>query len=421
MTCEQCPDGLHSSDGISCELCPPGYGPTLDKTGCNLCDATPLSYSTFGVCLECHGQFVVSSNRTSCGPCPLGLGPANPERTHCATCQDNTFSKSGVCEPCEIGKIGDGIGVSCQRCPADAEPSRVPLLCRCSEGFYNSSFGMVQCLPDSMPAEGGHVCQPCHDCLDCSADLSTFRRALVAPGHALGPTASRTYEGIELGPHVNKVLHRCSHGMCIGEDASAPSRDNVTFSLTVKDVNVSAIQAVSTARALFEVELSAAVARALLISTRDDIIVNSVKPAPIANFTRLRLLQGQDGDAVVSLTVPTANDIVQMLLQRIEQLRSSNNTMLKIGGRATALTSSFPHRRCLYRLRKGSSVKTGTTLPRRSVMSACPAGWRVRISAASRVRTRMALLGFGSWALLSVSSWRACSSVLGISKLQACL
>ena len=225
-----------------------------------------------------------------------------------------------------------------------------------------------------MPAEGGHVCQPCHDCLDCSADLSTFRRALVAPGHALGPTASRTYEGIELGPHVNKVLHRCSLGMCIGEDASAPNRDNVTFSLTVKDDNVSAIQAVSTARALFEVELSAAVARALLISTRDDIIVNSVKPAPIANFTRLRLLQGQDGDAVVSLTVPTANDIVQMLLQRIEQLRSSNNTMLKIGGRATALTSSFTPPTVSLQAPEGVQCQDGHD-PTSPLCHVCLPGW----------------------------------------------
>ena len=56
-------------------------GPTEDQTACRLCDTTPLSYSIFGVCLDCYGQNVVSFDRTSCRPCPLGLGPANAERT----------------------------------------------------------------------------------------------------------------------------------------------------------------------------------------------------------------------------------------------------------------------------------------------------------------------------------------------------
>ena len=107
ISCEHCPDGTHSTDGISCELCPPGYGkikrplasivlvhplikpplphfttgPTADQTACSLCDVTSLSYSTFGACLECGAQNIVSSDRTSCRPCPLGLGPANAERT----------------------------------------------------------------------------------------------------------------------------------------------------------------------------------------------------------------------------------------------------------------------------------------------------------------------------------------------------
>jgi hypothetical protein len=147
-------------------------------------------------------------------PCPLGLGPANAQRTHCAPCQGDTVSKFGVCEVCPAGKVGDGDGISCSDCPPNAEPSAVPLACRCQEGYYNSSFGLVQCKPSSMPApQNGFECQPCGACLDCEASLSTFTRALVQPGYKLGVAATRMYRGVERGNlHTNKVFHKCSHG-----------------------------------------------------------------------------------------------------------------------------------------------------------------------------------------------------------------
>jgi hypothetical protein len=223
-SCHPCPEGAHGLDGVKCELCPPGTGPSADQTRCELCGGpdNPRAYSPFGVCLECHGANVVSTDPhaqgpTDCDPCPIGLGPANVQRTHCAPCQGNTMSKSGICEACPGTKVGDGDGISCSDCPPNAEPSDVPLACRCKEGYYNSSFGLVQCKPSPMPAlQIGVVCQPCGACLDCEASLTTFTRALVQPGYKLGVAATRTYRGVERGDmHVNKVLHKCSHGASV--------------------------------------------------------------------------------------------------------------------------------------------------------------------------------------------------------------
>ena len=108
----------------------------------------------------------------------------------------------------------------------------MPFQCWCSAGHCNSSFGFVQCLPTQIPTEVGPVCRACDDYLDCSADLSPFRRALVAPGFALGPTATRTHIGIKRGRlHLNKVLHPCSPGMCAGE-ATMQTRDSITLEPT---------------------------------------------------------------------------------------------------------------------------------------------------------------------------------------------
>jgi hypothetical protein len=207
-SCKPCPEGTYSSDGINCRNCLPAMAPAADQTQCEPCGgpSNPLAYSPYGICLECHGENVVADGHTSCVSCPLGLGPANAERTHCAPCQGDTLSKLGVCEACPSGKIGTD-GTSCSDCPPNAEPSSMQRECRCRPGYYNSTYGLIQCKPDAMPApQDGHVCQPCGPCLDCETSLSTFTRALVQPGYKLGVAASKVYKGVEHGAlRVNKV------------------------------------------------------------------------------------------------------------------------------------------------------------------------------------------------------------------------
>jgi hypothetical protein len=69
-SCQPCPDGTYSSDGILCDMCPPGSGPSADQTSCGPCGGpdNALAYSPFGICLDCHGDNVVSDDRTSCEP-----------------------------------------------------------------------------------------------------------------------------------------------------------------------------------------------------------------------------------------------------------------------------------------------------------------------------------------------------------------
>ena len=69
-SCQPCPEGTYSGDGISCNLCAPGTGPSADQIRCEPCGGpdNPLAYSPFGVCLECQGDNVVSEDRTSCAP-----------------------------------------------------------------------------------------------------------------------------------------------------------------------------------------------------------------------------------------------------------------------------------------------------------------------------------------------------------------
>ena len=228
-----------------------------------------------------------------------------------------------------------------------------------------------------MPTDAGPVCRACDDCLDCSADLSPFRRALVAPGFALGPTATHTHLGIERGRlHVNKVLHPCSPGMCAGE-AAVQTRDSVTLGLTVNAVNTS-VQVEGTTRVQFEIELAAGLSQLLLVAA-DDIAISSIaliEATDSLNSTQRRWLQDQNVvDFAISLIVAADTDVVQVLVQTMETLRSSNTTVVSIGGRATVHTSSFSKPTVSSRTFAGGVQCREGHDPASPLCHVCIAGW----------------------------------------------
>ena len=258
------------------------------------------------------------------------------------------MSKFGVCEACPAGKVGDGDGISCSACPPNAEPSDVPLACRCQEGYYNSSFGLVQCLPGPMPnPQDGFVCQPCGACLDCEASLSTFTRALVLPGFKLGMAASKAYQGVERGGlHVDKVFHKCAHSMCEGEQAKdSRVRDAVHVAIDVSGVDIAATDAQTEARASFAAAFATAVADALAVGPVD-IEIDAVTVAELApgTDTLRRWLQGTfaaGADTVVSFTVTIDAELTASLTARIDMLRNTTSSTIALGNGATPLTSTF--------------------------------------------------------------------------------
>ena len=172
---------------------------------CNLGEScTFLMHSTF--CDRCASN-EIGPNGVACTACPSGTEP-NAEQTACVPCPPGMESKIGLCTTCPAGKIGTG--GTCSGCPGpNEEPIDRATRCQCQAGFYNSSYGLVQCPDQGDATQPRLVCQPCGDCLDCIVGDSGHM-ALVRPGFALGPAAAATYQGIQAGaPHVDKVLHRC--------------------------------------------------------------------------------------------------------------------------------------------------------------------------------------------------------------------
>jgi hypothetical protein len=161
-------------------------------------------HSTF--CDRCASN-EIGSDGVACTACPGGTEP-NAVHTACVPCPPGKESKIGLCTTCPAGKIG--AGGTCSSCPgANQEPMGGATRCQCQAGFYNRSYGMVQCPDQSEATQPGLICQRCGKCLDCTVEDGAHV-ALVRPGFALGPAATRAYQGIQAGaPNVDKVLHRC--------------------------------------------------------------------------------------------------------------------------------------------------------------------------------------------------------------------
>ena len=162
------------------------------------------THSTF--CDRCASN-EIGPDGVTCTACPPDTEP-DVGQTACVPCPPGKESKIGLCTTCPAGKVG--VGGTCMSCPgANQEPIDRATRCQCQAGFYNSSYGFVQCPDQREATQSGLVCQRCGDCLDCTVEDSGHT-ALVRPGFALGPAAAATYQGIQAGAlHVDKVLHRC--------------------------------------------------------------------------------------------------------------------------------------------------------------------------------------------------------------------
>ena len=68
-SCLPCTGMTYSSDGITCQACPAGTGPTPDQTSCVPCGGN--NHSIFGVCLPCPPAQVVVDGNTRCEVCPM--------------------------------------------------------------------------------------------------------------------------------------------------------------------------------------------------------------------------------------------------------------------------------------------------------------------------------------------------------------
>jgi hypothetical protein len=174
-----------------------------------------------------------------------------------------------------------------------------------------------------------------------------FTRALVQPGFKLGVAASKAYQGIERGRlHVNKVLHKCAHSMCEGEHAmNSQGQDAVQVTIAASNVDITAADAQTDARASFAGAFAAAVADALAIGPVD-INIDAVTTAELTlgTGTLRRWLQEvftAGVDTVVSFTITVDAELTASLTARIGALRNTTDSTIVLGSGATALTSTF--------------------------------------------------------------------------------
>jgi hypothetical protein len=153
LSCEPCPAGTVSSDGITCLPCPAGKGPTENRTFCELCEGA--TYSITGICQDCDAKRVVSNDRTRCEACAPGQ-QASTDFTRCV----------------------------------------------CDSTTYNSTKFQISCHETNalapIPIEHGEVCSLCGPCVDCTTDT---------------PTVSERYVRINLPPQRDEAGERVAYDL----------------------------------------------------------------------------------------------------------------------------------------------------------------------------------------------------------------
>ena len=186
------------------QMCTGNADPTLDftSTACAahaagadlLAGADQVAGTDHTTCCSCPtGWYMHESDSvptvTRCRPCPAGTEPAN--QTACAPCVGNTFSAAGQCVLC----AGDATAnhQQCQPCGIHEVADPPEDGCRCENGYYNKTGGLLQCFSrarsyEPAPADAiAHHCVLCpDDCVDCLYDGYTGR-PLLQQGFGTSP------------------------------------------------------------------------------------------------------------------------------------------------------------------------------------------------------------------------------------------
>jgi hypothetical protein len=262
---------------------------------------------------------------------------------------------------CPAGKVGDGIG-PCSSCPgANEEPAGGATWCHCQPGFYNSSFGAVQCPGERDGAQQqGLDCQPCGDCLDCKIK-DGGHVVLVKPGFALGPAAAASYQGIETGLRVDKVLHKCTRGMCEGESTGS----TLHLALTIARDSMPDGAGDSNYDAVFKRNFRNAVASILKVRS-NDITVEAMTSAAGAGTGLRRWLQTEAPVWVwqplrrVAFAITVAPDQKVSLIAKVEELRDTSSATITLAdGYGTALLSTLTEPTVSTSVQPGIQCRTG--------------------------------------------------------------
>eukprot|EP01045_Picozoa_sp_COSAG04_P000517 COSAG04_NODE_12_length_42844_cov_6.769213_21_plen_1150_part_00 len=183
-TCEQCPDGTHSSDGVDCVACQPGTSPTDTRDECVACEAGKSSSGR--QCQSCPEGTRSADDKASCVNCLPGTRPTDAQ-DGCVACDAGKHSTNGlecqVCPPgqqpnefqtaCErcIGNAFSPDGQACRDCPARNAPNDERTDCFCQANTYGAQeLGLVTCFGSTSRSDGMETdeCAVCPACLDCS-------------------------------------------------------------------------------------------------------------------------------------------------------------------------------------------------------------------------------------------------------------
>jgi hypothetical protein len=156
-TCTPCTGMSYSSDGITCQACPPGLGPNEDQTDCQPCIGN--NQSTFGVCLPCPNAQIVVAGKTRCATCPL-------RQTAVAAASSDVARKCGC---------ADGFHNASQQ------------LSVCFDGGYDAGEYQAALATHDTEINGGQLCEHCptdalgQACFECATDTGTT----IAAGYTI--------------------------------------------------------------------------------------------------------------------------------------------------------------------------------------------------------------------------------------------